>query len=255
MIPIKISVPDWCYYAKIGPAETYYATLKRLGVDAVEMVPPERHALARTAGLAIINQSGPGMTEGLNRIENHAVLLPQIRAAVRQAAASAIPLVIVFSGNRNGQPDAAGLENCRRGLEQLMPDAEQHRVVLGFEMLCEANHPDYQASRSSYGFELCRMVNAPWLKLVYDIYHMQRSGDDAVADVTAHLAQIAHLHLAESPERNAPQADGNIPYRRIVPAIVKAGYSGYWGLEYRPQSQPLAELEQSIAMLRALARA
>ena len=63
MLPIKISVPDWCYYAKIGPAETYYATLKRLGVDAVEMVPPERHALARAAGLAIINQSGPGMLQ------------------------------------------------------------------------------------------------------------------------------------------------------------------------------------------------
>jgi hydroxypyruvate isomerase len=253
MRSVKISVPDWCYYPKIGPAEAYYTTLKRLGVDAVEMVAPEHHALARAAGLAIVNQSGPGMMEGLNRLENHAALLPQIRAAIRQAAADAIPLVIVFSGNRNGQPDGAGVENCRRGLEQLLPEAERHRIVLGFEMLCEANHPDYQASRSRYGFELCRRIASPWVKVLYDVYHMQRSGEDARADVTANLAHIAHLHLAESPQRSAPLADGNIPYRQIVPAIAKAGYSGYWGLEYCPQSHPLVELEQSIDMLRSLA--
>jgi len=253
MQSVKISVPDWCYYPKIGPAEAYYTTLKRLGVDAVEMVAPERYELARAAGLAIINQSGPGMTEGLNREENHPALLPQIRAAIRQAAANAVPLVIVFSGNRKDQPDGVGIENCRRGLEQLLPEAEQHRIVLGFEMLCEANHPDYQASRSRYGFELCQTIGSPWLKVVYDIYHMQRSGENTTSDVTANLAHIAHLHLAESPQRSAPRADGNIPYCQIVPAIAKAGYSDYWGLEYCPQSHPLLELEQSIDMLRSLA--
>lgn len=255
MRQMKISVPDWCYYPKLGPAAEYYRTLKRLGVDAVEMVDPVRYVLAREAGLDILNLAGPGMTEGLNRIEHHAVLLPQIRAAIRHAAENRIPLVIVFSGNRAGQTDADGIENCRRGLEQLLPDAERNGVVLGFEMLCTANHPDYQACRGRYGFELCERVGSPWLKLVYDLYHLCREGDDVVADATAHLDQIAHLHLAESPKRNAPQADGNIPYGRIIPAIVRAGYTGYWGLEYCPEDDPRAELERAITLLREAATA
>lgn len=255
MNQVKISVPDWCYYSKLGPEADYYATLQRLGVGAVEMVDPKRYAAARAAGLAILNLSGPGMKEGLNRMEHHAVLVPKIRGAIQQAADHDVPLVILFSGNREGQSDAEGIANCCRGLEQLLPFAERHRVVLGFEMLCTANHPDYQACHGSYGFQLCERLPSPWLKLVYDLYHMSREGDDVTADVVGHLDCIAHLHLAESPNRSAPRADGNIPYGKIAPAILQAGYASYWGLEYSPGSEPLKELERSIAMLRAAAEA
>lgn len=252
MRQLRISVPDWCYHAKLGPAEDHYRTLKRLGVDAVEMVDPRRDALARAAGLEILNQSGPGMVDGLNRVENHATLLPEIRAALRQAASRGVPLVIVFSGNRKGQDDETGIENCLRGLREVLPDAERAGVALGFEMLCTANHPDYQACHGRYGFELWRRAASPWLKLVYDLYHLSREGDDVVADATRNLDAIAHFHVAESPGRSAPLAEGNIPYGRIVPAILAAGYQGYWGLEFCPGSDPLGELERSIAMLRSV---
>lgn len=36
----------------------------------------QRREAARAAGLKLLNLSGPGMTEGLNRIEHHASLLP-----------------------------------------------------------------------------------------------------------------------------------------------------------------------------------
>lgn len=255
MPSLRISVPDWCYHGKLGPVEDYYPTLRKLGVDAVEMVPPERHAAARAAGLAILNQSGPGMTAGLNRIEHHATLLPQIRTALRQAGDQGIPLVIVFSGNRDGQSDAEGIRNCAQGIEQLLPDAERAGVVLGFEMLCTANHPDYQACHGRFGFDLCRRLATPWLKLVYDLYHLSREGDDVTADAVANLDLIAHFHLAESPRRNAPLAAGTIPYGQILPPILRAGYTGHWGLEYCPENDPRAELERSIAMLRNLAPA
>jgi DNA polymerase-4 len=52
--------------------------------------------------LRILNMAGPGMTRGLNRREHHAELLPAIRDAIAHAAAHNIPMVIVFSGNRDG---------------------------------------------------------------------------------------------------------------------------------------------------------
>jgi hydroxypyruvate isomerase len=247
---VKFSVPDWCFYGKLAEGRRYYDILKELGVGAVEMVAPERCTLARGAGLEIVNQAGPGMQEGLNRREHHARLVPAIREAIDAAGSAGIPLLIVFSGNRAGQADREGIENCRRGLEALLPAAEKARVQLGFEMLCSQDHADYQADHGSYGFALAKAVGSPRLRLVYDIYHMEKMGDDSAADVVANLGSIGHLHVAESPARDLPLADGVIRYRSIVPKIVAAGYRGYWGLEFVPRGDPLDDLRRSIAMLR-----
>jgi hydroxypyruvate isomerase len=250
---IKLSVPDWCFYPKLGDPIYYYETLKSLGVQGVEMVDPSRYAAARAAGLEILNLSGPGMTRGLNRLEHHAELLPQIREALQHAHDHAIPLVIVFSGNRVGQSDEAGIANCRRGFEALLPEAERLGVILGFEMLNSSDHTDYQADRGEYGFRLAQEIRSPWFKLVYDIYHTEKMGDRSAPDIIAHLDLIAHLHTAESPRRDAPRADGNIRYCEIVPQVLAAGYAGYWGLEFVPGEAPLHELHESIQLFQSLA--
>ena len=262
MIPnMKLSVPDWCFYGKIGEGDRYYAALKDSGVDGVEMVAPERHAMARAAGLEILNAAAPGMEEGLNRRGNHAALIPRIRESIAMAKAAGIPLVIIFSGNRAGQPgrrirrhftDDQGIASCRAGVEALLSDAQKAGVVLGFEMLNSFDHPDYQADHGSYGFALADAVDSPWLKLVYDIYHMERMGDDSAKDVVGHLDRIAHLHVAESPGRGAPRPDGLIRYDRIIPKVTQAGYKGYWGMEFVPGRDALSELRDSVSLFRRL---
>jgi hydroxypyruvate isomerase len=125
--------------------------------------------------------------------------------------------------------------------------------MLGFEMLNSSDHADYQADRSSYGFGLAQALHSPWFKLVYDIYHTEKMGDHSAADIVAHLDLIAHLHTAESPRRDAPRANGNIRYGEIVPQVMAAGYAGYWGLEFVPGGDALAELSESIALFQGLA--
>jgi len=251
----KLSAADWCFYPKVGDPARYYDTLKGLGIDGVEMVEPSRYAAARSAGLRIVTMSSPGMTRGLNRLEHHAELIPQIRDAIRQAGENEIPILIVFSGNRAGQSDAEGIENCRRGLEALLKDAERAGVTLGFEMLNTRDHPDYQADRGQFGFALVEAVGSPRLKLVYDIYHMESMGDDSAADIVRHLSSIAHLHVAERPRRSRPLADGNIRHGRIVPAVAEAGYNGYWGLEFIPSEDARSDLREAAAVFRRPAAA
>ena len=252
MNSIKLSAADWCFFPKLGDPAHYYDTLKRLGIDGAEMVDSSRYAAARSAGLEIVTMSGPGMTRGLNHREHHTDLIPQLRDAIQHASQNKIPILIVFSGNRAGQAVTEGIANCRRGFEAVLPEAEQAKVILGFEMLNTNDHPDYQADRGHYGFELAEAINFPWFKLVYDIYHMERMGDNSAVDIVNHLVSITHLHVAEYPRRSCPQADGNIRYNQIVPAIVKAGFRGYWGLEYIPAENTLDELPEAVALFRRL---
>jgi hydroxypyruvate isomerase len=247
MLKPRLSAPDWCFYKDAADPASYYRRLKSMGIAGVEMVEPSRWQHARAAGLAILNQSGPGMTRGLNRVAHHAELLPEIRALIAKAAAAAIPHVIVFSGNREGQDDKKGVRNVSTALKTLAPDAERAGVTLVFEMLCAQNHPDYQADHSSYGFDVVNAVGSPAVKVLYDIYHMSRMGEDVIRDVVTHRELIAHLHTAESPQRSIPRREGEIRYGSIVEAITGAGYAGYWGLEFVPQGDVMAELEQAIA--------
>jgi len=250
MAEILLSAPDWCFYKDQPDPAAYYRKLKSLGIEGVEMVDPSRWSDARAAGLPILNQSAPGMTRGLNRTEHHAELLPEIRSLIATAAAAKIPHVIVFSGNRDGQDDGEGKHNVIRALESLAPDAERAGVTLVFEMLCAQNHPDYQADHSGYGFDVAKAVASPAVKVLYDVYHMSRMGEDVVKDIVTHRDVIAHLHTAESPGRSVPHRDGEINYATIIEAVTATGYAGYWGLEFVPQGDAMGELREAIATFR-----
>ena len=243
------SVPDWCFFKPGMDARTYYARLKAIGYAAVELVDPGRWDAAKAAGLLIANLPSPGMQDGLNMIANHAALLPQIRACMEQAKANGIPQVILFSGNRKGQANEVSLQNCLAASQSLVRDAERLGITIVFEMLNGIDHPDYAADRSRFGFELARAVGSPRFKVLYDIYHMHRMGEDVTADIVDNLPLIGHLHLAGSPKRDFPGTRQEIDYLRIVKAVTSAGYTGYWGQEWLPaHDDPGSELEAAVML-------
>jgi hydroxypyruvate isomerase len=71
---------------------------------------------------------------------------------------------------------------------------------------------------------------------------MERMGENSIKDVTGNLNLIPHLHVAESPARTVPLGEGNIRYREIVGKIARAGYAGYWGMEFLPGADVFGEL-------------
>jgi hydroxypyruvate isomerase len=242
------SVPDWTAFGRQTlPAEGYYRRLRQIGFAAVEMVQPERWPAARAAGLKILNLIGPGMTAGLNRREHHAELLRALRAAIDTAARNDIAQVIVFSGNRACQSDEEGLAAVVEGLTAVAGAAAQAGVVLAFEMLNSHDHADYQADSSAYGFEVVRRVSSPAVRVLYDVYHMQRMGEDVAVTLLANLPLVCHLHFAGVPGRSLPGADTLPDYAPILRQVTAAGYGGYWGHEFVPAGDSLTELAQAFA--------
>jgi hydroxypyruvate isomerase len=232
---MKFSAPEWCFRSESKDPGAFFEDLKAIGYDGVEMVGDAAdRKRARDCGLDVVNLSGPGMVKGLNRLEHHDELIPKIRDLIERAGQEHIPHVIVFSGNRDGQPDDEGLENCRRGLELLIPFAELAGVTLVLEMLNSHNHRDYQADYSSYGFRLVEALNSPHIRTLFDLYHMTRMGEQCEETLIPTIEKVAHLHFAEPPDRTMPRATGGLALERMIPAILKTGYNGYWGMEFQP---------------------
>jgi hydroxypyruvate isomerase len=241
-----LSAPDWCFYRDGVDPTTYYRAIRDLGFSGVEMVHPSRWDAARAAGLKLLNISGPGKTVGLNRLGLHQELLPNIRQQIATASAAGIPHLIVFSGNRDEQDDDVGRANVITALKAVAADAERAGVTLIFEMFNDQDHPDYQADHAQYGFDVAKAVGSPAVKVLYDIYHLSRMGENVIADITTHLDVIAHLHTAEKPRRSMPRRNGEISYGTIVPAVMAAGYKGYWGLEFVVQGGVMSELREAV---------
>lgn len=249
MSNLKQSAPDWCFYDAEMGAEKYYRKLKEIGFTGVEMLPAERRAEAKKAGLKIINFGAPGMEVGLNNPANHPQLIADTCKTIEEANRDEIPQVIIFSGNSNGQEKSVGIQNCIRGIEQYLPVAEKNGITLVFEMLNSRNHQDYQADSSAYGFEIIKHFQSPNLKVLYDIYHMFLMGENVVADITQNLEYIAHIHIAGAPKRNNPAFENDIDYPAIVKPIVAAGYSEFWGQEFCIADDRWAELEGAFKFL------
>jgi hydroxypyruvate isomerase len=242
---IKQSITDWsCFMGANADTDplAFYRQCRKIGYCSAEMVPFQRRSAARQAGLSLLNIAGPGMTEGLNRQENHAKLLPEIVSTLEEAQKDQIGAVIIFSGNRNGQTDKEGIANCTRAIRQLVPHCKRTGVGLLFEMLNSYDHVDYQADHGHYGFALIDATGDDCLKLIYDVYHMERAGDDYMADISTHLSAIGHFHCAAAPKRTCTAESKTVNYRKVVELAMQKGYNGYFGQEFITQSDLLNEL-------------
>ena len=248
MSSIKQSVSWWCF---VRPGMTPQQLLRAaadIGYQAVELVEPEYWPLVKEYGLAIASiNGGLSIEQGLNRREHHAQLTQKIRATIEQAAHWGIPNVIVFSGNRQGLADQTGAEITAEGLRHVAKAAEEAGVTLVLELLnSKVDHKDYQCDHTSWGVEVCRMVNSPRVKLLYDIYHMQIMEGDIIRTIEDHHAYFGHYHTAGNPGRHELDDTQELSYPPIVRAILKTGYEGYLGQEFVPRGDPIAGLKQAF---------
>lgn len=248
MPTLRHSVSRWCF-AKI-PLPEFARLAKELGIESIELTGPDEWPVLQAQGLmCAVSQPVDTITDSLNRRENHASLIPAMKARLQACAAAGVPNLVCFSGNRRGQSDEEGLEICAEGYRQLAPTAEKLGVTLCVELLnSKVNHPDYQCDHTAWGVELCRRVDSERVKLLYDIYHMQVMEGDVIRTIQANHAYIAHYHTAGNPGRNEIDDTQELNYPAIVRAIQATGYRGFIGQEFVPKRDPIASLKQAIEL-------
>ena len=228
-----------------------------LRIDSVELLEPNEWATPRKYGLvcamgyATVPNPQTRLTDGFNRVENHAWLIPAYERAIPLAAAAKVPNVICFSGSRKGQPDDEGRAICARGLAPLIPVAERYGVTLCMELLnSRVDHPDYQCDHTDWGVALAKQLDSPRFKLLYDIYHMQIMEGDVIRTIRDNIQYIGHFHTGGVPGRHEIDNTQELNYRAVMLAIAEAGFTGYVAQEFVPTKDPRASLAEAIRICR-----
>ncbi len=125
------------------------------------------------------------------------------------------------------------------GLRASLPMLEQHQMTLWVEPLnILVDHPGYYLTSSEEAFEIVREVGSPYVKVLFDVYHQQITEGNLIANLTKHVQDIGHIHIAGNPGRHDPLTDSEVDYCTVIRALQKAGYEGSVGLEYFPLGDP-----------------
>ncbi|HET6567954.1 MAG TPA: TIM barrel protein, partial [Rhodothermales bacterium] len=199
---INHSVCKWCYPDLT--VEHLARAVHDMGFGSVELLGPEDWPTLAKYDLICAMANGPSeITNGLNKLENHARLVPAFEQRIKECANAGYPNVIAFSGSREGKSDEEGLENCKVALQKIMPTAEKYGINVCMELLnSKVDHKDYQCDHTAWGVELVKRVGSDRFKLLYDIYHMQIMEGDMIRTIRDNYQYLAHFHTGGNPGRH-----------------------------------------------------
>jgi hydroxypyruvate isomerase len=207
------------------------------GIQGFDLLTPQDWPTAKKYGLVPSMASGAGGTipVALNRIENHAPIEASMREMIDKAAASGVPNLITFSGNRAGMPEAQGADNCVAFLNRVKAQAEDKGVTICMEYLnSKVNHKDYMFDHLPWGVDVMKRVNSPRVKILFDIYHAQIMDGDIVRNIHDNFQWIGHFHTGGNPGRHEIDDTQELNYHFVMKAIADLGYTGFVSHEYSP---------------------
>ncbi len=137
-----------------------------------------------------------------------------------------------------GIQDAHVIEALRRGAEILEP----HGLTMVLEPLSDS--PDLYLQTSDQTYMICKAVNSPACKILYDIYHMQKTEGHLIHNIDLTWDEIAYFQVGDNPGRKEPTT-GEINYKNVFKYIYDKGYKDVVGMEHG-NSMPGAEGEEAL---------
>lgn len=133
------------------------------------------------------------------------------------------------------------VDALRRGAEIFEP----HGLIMVLEPLSDT--PDLFMRHSDQTYALCKAVNSPSCKILYDVYHMQRNEGHLIPNIDMCWDEIAYFQIGDNPGRKEPTT-GEINYKNLFKHVYDKGYRGVWGMEHG-NSKPGKEGE--LALIKA----
>ncbi len=200
--------------------------------------------LGMTMGVFVVPKGGNmANTLASGKKEHLDIFLDGCRRSVEVAKRVNAKWMTVVPGafERNlpiGIQDANVIEALRRGAEIFEP----HELTMVLEPLSDS--PDLYLQTSDQTYMICKAVNSPACKILYDIYHMQKTEGHLIRNIELTWNEIAYFQVGDNPGRKEPTT-GEINYKNVFKYIYDKGFKGVVGMEHG-NAMPGAEGEKRL---------
>ncbi len=195
----------------------------------------EMARLGMTMGVFVIDKGGNGQnTLAAGKPEFVEIFLNGCRKAVETAKRCNAKFATVVPGDFDrsmpiGIQTGHVIDALRRGADILAP--------AGLAMVLEplSDTPNLFLRTSDQTYEICRAVNSPSCKVLFDIYHMQKNEGHIIPHINWAWDEIGYFQIGDNPGRNEPTT-GEINYKNIFKHIYEkqkaAGREYILGMEH-----------------------
>lgn len=180
----------------------------------------EMAKLGMEMGVFVLNKGGNGAnTLAAGKKEYVDIFLKGCRDAVEIAKRCRAKFTTVVPGDfeRNlpiGVQTGHVIDALRRGAEILEPAG----LVMVLEPLSDT--PNLFLRTSDQTYEICRAVNSPSCKVLFDIYHMQKNEGHLIPHIDWAWNEIAYFQIGDNPGRKEP-GTGEINYQNVFKHVYE----------------------------------
>jgi hydroxypyruvate isomerase len=187
--------------------------------------------LGMSMGVFVLDKGGNGKnTLAAGKPEYLEIFLNGCRRAVEVSKRCNGKLTTVVPGDfeRNlpiGIQTGNVIDALRRGADILAP----HGIVMVLEPLSDT--PDLFLRYSDQTYAICKGVNSPVCKILFDMYHMQRNEGNMIRNIDHTYSEISYFQIGDNPGRKEP-GTGEMNYKNIFKHIYGKGYRGVLGMEH-----------------------
>ncbi len=187
--------------------------------------------LGMAMGVFVLDKGGNGAnTLTAGKPENVEVFLKGCRNAVEVSKRCGGKLTTVVPGDfERHLPDGIQTANVimalRKGVEILEPNG----IIMVLEPLSDT--PDLFLRSSDQAYAICKAVNSPSCKILFDMYHIQKNTGNLINHIDWAYDEVAYFQIGNNPGRKEP-GTGEMDYKNIFKHIYNKGYKGVLGMEH-----------------------
>ncbi len=135
--------------------------------------------------------------------------------------------------------------NVVESLRQACDIFEPHGLTMVLEPLnWWAGHDGQFLTKIPQAYEICKAVNSPSCKILFDVYHQQIQEGHLIKNIDMAWDEVAYFQVGDNPGRKEPTT-GEINYLNVFRHIHSKGYTGIVGMEHG-NSRPGKEGEMRV---------
>ncbi len=231
--------------------------LARIGFKGVDLPTVQQVPILTQNGLApgMMTGTGTNFQNGLIRKEIQQQIVDGTHAGIDACVSVGCSVLIAIPGELRGMSREEAADNTVAVLNLVKGYAEQKNVNVCMEItnskIAADQRTDQAFNHVAWGLDVCKRVNSPRVKILYDIYHAQIMDGDIIHTLRENINQICHIHVAGVPTRLEIDEKQELNFRAIASAIVDTGYTGFVAHEWRPAmgNDPVKSLERCFEIM------
>lgn len=204
-----------------------------------------KRILARMQALKITVDATAGMSNGFADPAGSDAFIAELKTLIPIAQRLKCGQLILVSGKRiesapAGSQHQASIDALKRSVELLSAAG----IVAVIEPIDRLENPPIYLDGVTEAFEIVRAVGSPNVKVLYDLYHEQRTHGNLIEKLEKNIDEVGLIHIADVPGRHEP-GTGEVNYINIYRKLAQLRYKGVIAMEFYPTGDVVEALRHA----------